>query len=103
MNFKAHSSRFQQQSPETLFHSVEEPVSIERKHYKWLENIRQTVWQRADTENEIMPSTEALKLHWLQSLWVLQLWHQATSNEIELQGMHAHNNGLAKPLLLLQQ
>ena len=44
------------------------------------------MWERADTEDKTMPSTEALKLHWNRSLWVLEMWHQATSNDIDLPG-----------------
>ena len=89
--FKAHLSAFQQQSPVTLFHSVKDTsVSIETKHQKWLEIIRRTVWQRADTENRTMPSTEALKLHWLRVQWVLKMWHQATTNDIDLPGVYMY-------------
>ena len=84
--FRVHSSGFQQSSPVTLFYSVKSE-SLHDLHYQWLEIIRRTVWERADTEDKTMPSTEALKLHWNRSLWVLEMWHQATSNDIDLPGI----------------
>lgn len=52
-----------------------------------LSGFRQVVWECADSECHIMPSTEALKLHWTRSLWVLEMWHQATLNKLNLPGI----------------
>ncbi len=53
-------------------------------HEQWLQSIRQVVWERADTENKTVPSVESLILHWKRIQWVLNMWHQATSNYIQL-------------------
>ncbi len=84
--FRAHASAFEQRSPEAFYHSIE-ATTPQQQHTQWLEAIRQGVWQRADSENQNMPSTEALQLHWRRCTWVLEMWHQATVNDIDLPGM----------------
>lgn len=83
--FKTHSSAFQQSSPVTLYNSVES-ASIQQQHVQWLDMIRRTVWLRAESERQTMPSVEALRLHWNRSQWVVEMWHNAPSNDIELPG-----------------
>lgn len=34
----------------------------------------------------MMPSTEALLLHWRRCMWVLEVWHQAKMNDLDLPG-----------------
>ena len=86
--FRTHSSAFELQSPVALFYSIKQATTVWDHHDKWLGLIRTTVWQRADNENQNMPSTKALELHWRRSIWVLQMWHGATQNDIELPGKH---------------
>ena len=43
-----------------------------------------------DTDNKLMPSADALRLHWMKCVWVLGMWHCATQNSIELPGEYAH-------------
>ena len=81
--FRKHSSAFELHTPEALFHSTEGTTMTER-HEKWLSNIRRTVWQRADSESHNMPSTEALKLHWKRTVWIVAMWHSSTANELDL-------------------
>ena len=52
-------------------------------HSQSLSNIRQVVWERADSEEHVLPTMEALKL---RCLWVLEMWRQATQNNIDLPG-----------------
>lgn len=87
--FRLHSSAFEYSSPVTLYHSVAESNTHEH-HCKWMDIVRKTVWLRADKESSNMPSTTALKLHWLRCLWVLNMWRGATQNELELPGIHMH-------------
>ena len=51
-----------------------------QQHTEWLHNIRQTMWDRIQFENEMVPSTDALHQHWKRSCWVLDLWNQAEKN-----------------------
>ena len=84
--YKAHASAFKHRSPVALYHSIPEALTYEIHITQWLEAIRQIVWQRADTESQTMLSTEALKLHWAQCIWVLEMWKQATHNTLALPG-----------------
>ena len=43
--FKKHQNAFQGITPESLFHSFG-TESAEDQHYKWLEQIRHTIWDR---------------------------------------------------------
>ena len=82
--FRAHASAFAFSSPATLYHSIAtgDPAM---KHEQWLDIIRKAIWIRADSESKNMPSTTALKLHWTQCLWVLQMWHKSVENDIDCQ------------------
>ena len=83
--FGAHASAFELPSPIALYHSITESDVVEH-HNKWLGMIRKTVWLRADAENKNVPSTDALKLHWRRSLWVIKMWHKAVENDIDMPG-----------------
>ena len=64
--------------------------SIER--HKRLYFIRQTIWDRISSENESIPSYDALHYHWLRSCWVLHMWHQAECNAMTL--AYLNGNGV---------
>ena len=83
--FRAHASAFELPTPMALYHSITESDIVER-HNKWLGMIRKTVWLRADAENKNMPSTDALKLHWSRSLWIIGMWNKAIENDIDMPG-----------------
>ena len=91
--YKLHSSAFEYPSPVTLYHSVKAENAYEQ-HCQWMDIIRRTVWLRADKESSNMPSTTALKLHWLRCLWVLNMWRSATENELELPGIYTYKTFL---------
>lgn len=85
--FRSHASAFEHTSPVALYHSVNSTGSdLYETHKQWLALIRKAVWLRADRESQNMPSAEALKLHWRRCLWILEIWHSSTANEIELPG-----------------
>ena len=88
--FRKHTSAFQLQTPEALFHSIPATNGALDSHSKWLSKIRSTVRQRPDRESDSMPSTEALGLHWKRCVWVLQMWNCATHNDIYLPGKRMH-------------
>lgn len=90
--FRTHSSAFELQSLVALFYSIEQATTLWDHNDKWLGAIRKSVWQRADNENQNMPSTQALELHWHRCLWVLQIWYGATQNDIELPGKPTETN-----------
>ncbi len=84
--FKKHKSGFKLDTPKALYNSIQGATSTLEHHSQWLNKIREVVWERADNEEHVLPSTEALKLHWTRCLWVLQMWKQATENNINLPG-----------------
>ena len=86
--YKQHVSAFRSQTPEALFFSVTNATSTHDHHAKWLAKIRTTVRERVDTESKSMPSTEALLLHWRRCTWVVEMWHSATLESIDLPGVH---------------
>ena len=51
-----------------------------KSHSTWLDDIRHSIWDRVTFENEMVPSDEALFLHWKRSCWVLDMWRQADQN-----------------------
>ncbi len=55
-----------------------------KHHEEWMRSIRKTVWLRADKESDNVPSTDALRLHWRRSQWVLCMWNNSTQNHIQL-------------------
>ena len=88
--FKANTSAFEYTTPVTLFYSIKDYSSARDQHAKWLASIRKAVWLRADSDSKNIPSMEAIQLHWYRSLWVLDLWHKSTQNEIDLSGMYTN-------------
>ena len=84
--FNKHKSGFKEQTPRALYHTISNSTSTEEHHYEWLTKIREVVWERADTEHNMLPTTEALRLHWKRCLWVLKMWHSAQDNDIHLPG-----------------
>ena len=74
---------------------VESPITHFRKftasthtpleqHFSWLEAIRDSIWDRIAFENQMIPSNDALHLHWKRTCWVLHMWQQATVNTIRV-------------------
>lgn len=91
--FKKHSNAFFGTTPQSLF-NVSAASSPTEQHIKWLDQIRQGIWDRITLENETIPSFTALQLHWRRSCWIAHMWQQALSNQMELATMHG--NGWVK-------
>ncbi len=88
--FKKHANAFLGETPSSLMNSIEPSTAIEERHKKWLDLIRQTIWDRISTENESIPSFDALHYHWLRSCWVLHMWQQAECNEMMLASLNGN-------------
>lgn len=83
--FKKHSSGFDTQSPAIHYSKFDQQGrTVEEQHRKWIEDIRQTIWYRTKFENEVIPSHDALFLHWQRSCWILHMWQQADCSEMVL-------------------
>ena len=84
--FKKHASGFGTASPPAHFKNFTTPgLTVEQQHSNWLEDIRQNISYRVKFENEMIPSDEALKLHWTRSCWIIHMWRQADHNTMSLQ------------------
>ena len=84
--FKKRNSAFTHATPESHFNSyTDSDLPIIDQHKHWLDNIRLNVGDRSLSENEKLPSTEALYRHWKRSCWVLDMWAQANENTISVQ------------------
>ena len=81
--FKKHLSSFKYDCPRPLLNSFScsDPIS---QHKQWLECIRSTIWEYIEFEDELPPSWEALRRHWLRSCWVSHFWSQANNNTYHL-------------------
>ena len=89
--FKKHASGFNTTSPQSHFLTFLDPnLTTMEQHCAWLENVRQTIWDRISFESEMIPSDEALHLHWIRSCWVIHMWAQADTNMTVLQPLEQH-------------
>ena len=96
--FRKHKSAFlpSYTSPITLFNSFsEESGTVSHHHITWLEFLRERIWSKIQYEEEMIPSVEALKRHWMRSCWVVSVWKQATENHITYPSLE--NNGWKQP------
>ena len=83
--FKKHSTAFDTPSPARHFQAFySQDRLVEQQHTVWLDDIRQNVWYRVKFENEMIPSNEALLLHWKRACWVIEMWKQADKKEMDL-------------------
>ena len=82
--FKKHISGFYHDKPDTLFFSLPKDASPLTRHVKWLEKIRETVWERVLREEHALPSFEALRLHWKRAIWVLKYWSKSKDHDISM-------------------
>ena len=89
--FKKHNNAFYGHTPSSLMNSFSQTnLSPLDQHRKWLNHIRQTIWDRISSENETIPSLEALHYHWLRSCWVLSMWQQAQSSQMNLASLNGN-------------
>ncbi len=89
--FKKHSTGFETPSPASHFLTFCDPnLTALQQHSVWLDDIRQNIWYRVKFENEMIPSDEALRLHWRRTCWVVDMWSQATRNTMILEPITDH-------------
>ena len=86
--FTKHMMAFQTETPVSFFqsyHSLDQPdQTVEQQHMQWYEGIRDKIWERITLEDQLPPSWDALKLHWLRCLWVIDYWRQSHLNNMTL-------------------
>ena len=83
--FKKYASGFDTQSPSSYFKRFINPIkSVREQHTQWIDSIRDNIWSRTKFENQMIPSTDALYLHWKRTCWIMHMWNQADKNTITL-------------------
>ena len=82
--FQKHKSAFPNHtSPQSLFTSLESHnTTTTEQHYHFIEVIRSTIWERVVFEDNLIPSPDALKLHYRRACWVTAYWKQSLSNNM---------------------
>ncbi len=89
--FKKHSTGFDTPSPAHHFSTFCDPnLTVLHQHSAWLDDIRQNIWYRVKFENEMIPSDEALRLHWTRTCWVVNMWSQANQHTMLLEPITEH-------------
>ncbi|CAH1790882.1 unnamed protein product, partial [Owenia fusiformis] len=66
---------------EEHFHSLDQSISI---HRAWLSSIREKISERETIGDNLLPSFEALLLHWKRACWVSQIWSQSIQNTMHI-------------------
>ena len=70
-------------SPNSLFTSLKSPnITIAEQHYKFIDALRTKIWERVVLEDKLLPSPDALKLHYRRACWVVAYWKQSSSNNM---------------------
>ena len=60
---------YQVKTPATYFKKKICPTkSINEQHQIWINNMRDNIWSRTKFENQMIPSNEALYLHWQKNM-----------------------------------
>ena len=60
------------------------------------------IWERVDFEDSLIPSIEALRLHWMRSRWVLLYWRQAQHSYIQLPPIEKHGWKIKEQSLVVE-
>ncbi|XP_065194409.1 uncharacterized protein LOC135825714 [Sycon ciliatum] len=87
--YQKHKAAFDANGPYALYKQFGSQEKM-KQHEAWLNAIRDAVWQRTDTEDDCLPSTTALNLHWKRSQWVLKVWKQAPTSSIVYPRLEDH-------------
>ena len=84
--FHAHRPGFPEHtSPESLYNSLQHSGrTAEEVHTEFIETIRTAIWERIVFEDHLLPSTDALKRHYLRATWTTTYWKQTPQNNVYL-------------------
>ena len=72
------------------------------KHFLWIKKLNTKIWERVDFEDSLIPSIEALRLHWIRSRWVLLYWRQAQRSYIQLPPIEKHGWNIKEQSLVVE-
>ena len=86
--FKKNSTGFSTNSPQSYFNSCHsDSLDTKTNHFNWLKAIRTNIWDRTKFEDQMIPSNDALFLHWRRTCWISNMWEQADRNIMTLDSM----------------
>ena len=83
--YKKHASGFDMSLPASHFLQFSNAVNPLAHNQQWITDVRQKIAYRCTFDNEMMPFTDALYLHWKRSCWVLHMWAQSDKNTMVLE------------------
>ena len=55
-----------------------------QQDFTWIKTLNTKIWERVDFEDSLIPSIEALRLHWMRSRWVLLYCRPTQCTHIQL-------------------
>ncbi|CAG2184537.1 unnamed protein product [Mytilus edulis] len=67
-----------------LYNTIELGDGLE-SHTALVKIIREHMWERIQSEDNMLPNSDALQLHWDRSCWVAKYWKQAFDNSMHLE------------------
>lgn len=86
--FFTSNSGFNTPSPATHYlRFTDSETSTKQQYIKWLPDIRDAIWNPVKLENQMIPSIDALYLHWQWSCWVVNMWSQSGQNVMKVQSI----------------
>ena len=89
--YKKYASAFRRPTPQAHFNSfAQSDASVKALHIEWLDDIQNSIYDRTQFENNMIPSIEALYRHWKRACWVIDMWRQAENNQIALKPLELH-------------
>ena len=89
--FRAHASAFPHETPEEMFNSYSSDTStLLETHLAFLSEIRTGHFHRVATEENWMPTPEALRFHWLRACFTIRVWCQTAVNYIVVPDLFKH-------------
>ena len=95
--------RNQFQSPIACYQSyTTQSVVPKQKDFMWIKMLNAKIWERVDFEDSLIPSIEALRLHWMRSRWVLLYWRQAQHSYIQLPPIEKHGWKIKEQTLVVE-
>ena len=83
--FQTHRAAFRQHAdPRSLFNSLKRDTQTPMEHHEmFIDKLRQSIWDRVVYEDNLIPSIDALRRHYLRAAWVLAYWKESKKEYME--------------------
>jgi hypothetical protein len=75
-------STYRYDTPQQLFHSIDDALLIEERHKIWLGKIRAVVSECIISEEERVPSQTSLWRHWMRTSFICCMWENSHLSDI---------------------